>query len=108
MKNYWKRFVAWVTGLKDDPLLWARVKITALYALSIIVAFLITNITLFRLWLSTVDSIIPGAVDPQVHAELITRLNNELGQQNLVVYIFLLAIVLAVSFLISGNSLSPI
>lgn len=108
MKNYWKLFAAWVTGLRDDPFIWARIKLTSLYTLSILIAFLVTNITLFRLWLRTLDSIIPGTLGSQAHSELTTRLSTEISHQSITVYVLLLFIVIMVSFLISGRSLFPI
>ncbi len=108
MKNYWKLFAGWVTGLRDDPFIWARIKLTALYTLSIILAFFITNITLFRIWVQTLNSIIPGILGPDAQGELTTRLTSALTHQSMGVYLLLLLIVIAVSFLFSGRSLSPI
>ncbi len=108
MKNYWKLFAAWATGLRDDPFIWARIKLTFLYTLSILVAFLITNITLFRIWLRTLDSIIPGTPGSAARSEITTKLSTEISHQSLTVYVLLLFIVILVSFLISGRSLFPI
>ncbi len=108
MRNYWKLFAAWVTGLRDDPFIWARIKLTFLYTLSILVAFLVTNITLFRLWLRTLDSIIPGNLEYETRSQFITRLSAEISRQSIATYVLLLFIVVLVSFLISGRSLFPI
>ncbi len=48
MKNFWKRFAAWVTGLRNDPFVSARVKLAALYAIGIAVLFFITEISVRR------------------------------------------------------------
>lgn len=108
MKNYWKRFAAWVTELRNDPFVWARLKLTFLYTISVIVAFFITNIALLRLWFATLQHVIPGTIDAQVRQELINRLNSEINRLGLSVYTLLILSVVTISYLVSGRSLSPI
>jgi two-component system phosphate regulon sensor histidine kinase PhoR len=46
MKNSWKRFEVWVIGLRTDAFLRARLESTALYTLSVFIAFLVAKIIL--------------------------------------------------------------
>lgn len=108
MKNYWKPFVAWVIGLKNDPFISARIRITFLYAVSLVLAFAITNFTLFRLWLNTLEQTIPNTLNPVLRREFIDKINMEIGALTLNVYLLLLLGVIVLSFLISGRTLSPI
>jgi signal transduction histidine kinase len=86
MKNYWKRFAAWVIGLRNDPFIWARIQLTGLYTISILVVFLIANVDAFRYWI-----------------------NSQVGHENTIsVFLLLTLIVISVSFMFSDRSLSPL
>ncbi len=108
MKNYWKRFAVWVTELKNDPFVWARLKLTILYTLSLLVAFLITNIALLRIWFNTLQQVLPSSLEPQVREELSRNIDNEIGRIGLTVYVLLFLAIATISFLISSRTLSPI
>lgn len=108
MKNFWKLSAGWVIGLRDDPFIWARLKLTLLYSVSLIGAFLATNITLLRLWFNTLNAVLPGTIDPSIHQQFVSQLNSEVARVGIIVYAFLGFIVVVVSFLISGPTLSPI
>ncbi len=47
MENPYKRFGAWVTDLKSDLFIWARIKLTALYLLVIAVILIVFSIVIF-------------------------------------------------------------
>ena len=79
MKNYWKRFAAWVTELKNDPFTRARLKLTALTTLSILIVFLVAHLTLLK--------------------SNLTPLN---------FYLLIVICIATASFLISAKTLSPI
>ena len=108
MKNSWKRFVAWVTELRNDPFVWARLKLTALYAVSLLIAFLIANFALFSLWFRTLDRTLPGTLSPQFRHDLTLNLNTEFGRLGLSIYVIIFLTVVGISFLISSRTLSPI
>lgn len=47
MENPYKRFAAWVTDLKSDLFIWARIKLTALYLLVIAVILVVFSLVIF-------------------------------------------------------------
>ncbi|OGN07469.1 MAG: hypothetical protein A2669_02000 [Candidatus Yanofskybacteria bacterium RIFCSPHIGHO2_01_FULL_48_25b] len=79
MKNFWRPFAAWVTELKNDPFTRARLKLTALTTLSILIVFLVAHLTLLK--------------------SNLTPLN---------FYLLIVICIATASFLISAKTLSPI
>ncbi|MEK7106433.1 MAG: HAMP domain-containing sensor histidine kinase [Patescibacteria group bacterium] len=108
MKKYWKRFAGWVTGLKSDPFDWAHIKLTAFYTITIVIVFVVANITLFGIWSSTVVRVMPGIADLQTQNELSQQLEDELGKQSGLIYLIIVSIILSVSSLIGSRTLLPI
>ena len=79
MKPFWRPFAALVTELKNDPFTRARLKLTALTTLSILIVFLVAHLTLLK--------------------SNLTPLN---------FYLLIVICIATASFLISAKTLSPI
>ncbi len=90
MKNYWKRFVASVTELRNDPFADARIKLTILYTVSILVVFALLNLVLAK---------VDGGMVPHHYG-----LNN----WTLNLYFFISLGVIFISLFIGSITLSPI
>lgn len=86
MKNFWKRFAAWVIGLRNDPFIWARLQLAGLYTLSLSAVFFLANSEGFRFWLYS-----------QVQHE-----------NTISVYLLLILVAVSISFVFSGRSLYPL
>ena len=108
MKKYWKLLEAWVTELKSDPFEWAYMKLTVFYTLSIVLVFVITNITLFGIWSTMFNRVTHGIINPQFQNRLSSYLDIALSREGWAVYIILLTTIIVASFLINSRTLSPI
>lgn len=104
-----KQFAVWVTELRNDLFVRARIKLTFLYAASIVFVFSIFYLILNQLRINELRHRLDTAIlNPTAREEIINQLAQSLDKTTLVVFGFIAIIVIVINYFIAGKTLSPI
>src|SRR3989344_2408500 len=105
MTNFWKQFVEWATGLRDDPFIKARSRLTALYALSVAVILAVSFFVIEVLGDQILYSHPALMRNPSVD---IAMLSEALSKNIAYVLLVVAGIMISVNYFVAGKTLSPI
>ncbi len=106
MKNYWKQFAVWATGLKINLFQRARFRLTAYYILVIAVILSVYSLILFQ---ALAGNLRDGEFgDEQVNPMAIDRTIDNLKTSIFIIDLIVLVLVSFLSYILAGRTLKPI
>jgi len=104
MNNIFKQFAEWVTNLKDNPFLKARLKLTSYYTIGIIVILIIVNLGVYGLFVSDIPETIESESSAIYEEEILDRLETIIYTVNGLVIL----VAIGLSYYLAGKTLKPI
>jgi len=109
MKNYWKQFGAWVTALKDDPFVRARIKLTFQKIVIILGLFIVAGVILNAAFKYHLRLHIGGRIRSDfVENQIIEETQNAIKNDAIIILVVLGGTVVIISYFLSGSTLEPI
>ncbi len=109
MKNYWKQFAGWATGLRFNIFQRARLKLTAFYLGIIAVILIIFSLTFFYSLSKNIHDNFEGDnSNDQTQTLLITKTINQLQTTIFFVDLIILFVSSGLSYFLAGKTLKPI
>jgi signal transduction histidine kinase len=108
-KNYWRRCVVWVTGLRDKPFRKARARLTSLYILQTLVILTIFVVVLGLVrWHYIVNDLHGRLADPAMEQVVVDQLWSDLQSSTLGLAVLVLLAIGILSYIFVELTLRPI
>jgi len=109
MKNYWKQFAGWVTGLRPNLFQRARLKLTVLYIGIVAVILIFFSLTLFYSLSRNIRDNFEGNFSDDATQELvITKTTGQLQATIFFIDLIILFVSSGLSYFLAGKTLKPI
>jgi signal transduction histidine kinase len=108
MKKTSKRFAAWVTGLRSNVFGWARISITALYLLIILLVLSVYSAAIYFSLLKNIQDQFDAVTNTAVHYKLLDHAIDGIQLQIFLIDIGIFVIAALGSYWLAGVTLKPV
>jgi signal transduction histidine kinase len=109
MEQIWKQFAAWATASEHKIFFWARIKLTSIYVIILaLILFGFSTILYQNLDRSLVDASEDNFADVESHHHFVESTLSTVGNEILLIDIFILIAAAGVSYVLAGYTLRPI
>jgi signal transduction histidine kinase len=108
MKKIWKHFEEWATALRSNIFVWARIKLTALYLLIIILTLAVYSTAMYVSLLNNVHSEVFETADQVIRHHIYEAAVDHIQFQILSIDTAIFFIAALGSYLLAGMTLKPI
>jgi len=108
MKKILKRFAAWVTGLQSNVFSWARISITALYLLVILLVLSVYSAAIYFSLLKNIQQQFDAVTTSVIHYKLLDHAIDGIQIQIFLIDIGIFIIAASGSYWLAGITLKPV